>query len=305
MKRSYIKKYQSNLNKSASASTLKKLRSFLDSKEPRLCAFLVNLWNNQGNAITYKELREAIIAGEISVEWIEQWQQDYARFVVMHLEPRWREAMEQASKDLMIKHPDYYFNPMADGVLEWTETRAAEFVTYSTNTQIEGLRTVVRQATVLEHMTPDALARVIRPMVGLYKEQSVANFKYFNKLLEKGVSENKATDLALRYAGRQHRYRGMMIARQELAMAYNTGADQGIRQAQARGYLGQMNKVWCTADDERVCEICGPMDGKIIAMEEDFPTNVSSRYKFTRKHPPAHIQCRCATMYVSADEKNR
>lgn len=298
MKRSYIKKYQSNLSKSSDATrALKKLRSFLDSKEPGLVYFLVNTWRHQGQAITYKELREAILAGEISADLLDDWRQDYARFVVRHLEPRWIEAMEAAAKEELIKFPDFNFNPTGYGIAEWTENRAAEFVTYSTTAQIEGLRAVVRQAAVLENMTVDVLARAIRPMVGLYKQQSIANLNYFSKLVENGVSEKKATDLSIRYAARQHRYRAYNIARTELAFAYNKGADFGIRQAQAAGYLGEMVKIWSTADDERMCEYCGSLEGKTIAMDEEFDFKTKLTAPGIRLTPPAHPSCRCAVMY--------
>ena len=198
----------------------------------------------------------------------------------------------------MIKYPDFDFDPMADGVLNWTENRAAEFVTYCTNTQIEGLRAVVRQAMSLENMTVDQLARAIRPMVGLYKQQSIANLNYYTKLIENGISEKKALDLSVRYAARQHRYRAYNIARTELGFAYNHGIHEGIKQAQAAGYMGEMEKVWCTADDERTCtEICGPLDGKAIAMDEDF--NFKTRLTTPGIHltPPAHPGCRCTVIY--------
>jgi hypothetical protein len=298
MMRSYIKKYQSNLSKSSDATrALKKLRSFLDSKEPRLVYFLVNTWRHQGEAITYKELREAILAGEISAELLDEWRQDYARFVVRHLEPRWIEAMEAAAKEELKKFPEFNFNPSGYGIAEWTENRAAEFVTYSTNAQIEGLRAVVRQAAVLENMTVDVLARVIRPMVGLYRQQTIANLNYFTRLIENGVSEKKATDLSIRYAARHHRYRAYNIARTELAFAYNKGADFGVRQAQAAGYLGEMVKIWSTADDERTCEYCGALEGKTIAMDEEFDFKTKLTASGIRLTPPAHPSCRCAVMY--------
>lgn len=291
------KRIPKTIKKSAPAiAALQKLRSFLDPREPILASFLYRTWSDQQKAITYKELREAIFAGEISADYLDEWQQDYARFVVKYLEPRWEEALEAGAKEQLAKY-DFVFDPMGDGVLEWTENRAAQFVTNCTNTQIEGLRAVVRQAATLENMTVDQLARAIRPMVGLTKDQSKANLNYYNRLIEKGVREKKAQDLAAKYAARQHRYRGMMIARQELAMAYNSGADEGIRQAQAAGIMGDMQKVFCCADDERVCPVCGSLEGKTIGMDEEFPTNVSDRYKFTRLHPPVHIQCRCVVLY--------
>lgn len=278
---------------------LRKLRSFLDAKEPDLVYFLVNFWRFQGRAITYKELREAILAGDIDQEWIEQWTQDYTKFVNDHLAPAWQEAIETAAAEIEKKYPEWYFDPMSDGVRKWTETKSAEFVTNSTTTQIQGIRAVVQRAAVLNTMSVDQLARAIRPMVGLTHQQGIANLNYYTNLINNGMSEKRAQDLSLRYAARQHRYRGYNIARTELAFAYNKGAHEGIKQAQAAGYMGETVKIWSTADDERVCRICGALEGKRIAMDEDFDFYTKLEYTNPgiKRTPPAHPSCRCAVIY--------
>lgn len=279
---------------------LEQLRRFLDKKEPELVYWLVNTWHTQNRAITYKELREAILAGDISWDLLEEWQQDYTAFVRDHLHPYWIEAMEAAAEKIHQKYPDWHFDPMGDGVREWTTERSAKFVTEVTQTQIEGIRAVVWRAANLEDMTVDQLARAIRPMVGLTHPQAVANLRYYEKLIEKGASEKKALDLSVRYAARQHRYRGYNIARTELAFAYNQGSYLGTKQAQEKGYMGDVVKIWSTADDERVCKICGALEGKTIGIDEEFNfnTRIATPADPTIKLvPPAHPSCRCAVMY--------
>lgn len=281
-------------------AVLRKLRSFLDTSEPRLVYFLVNTWNAQGRAITYKELREAILAGDISTDYIEMWQQDYVKFVTKHLLPAWEEAMQAATDEMAAKYKDWNFDPMADGVRAWTQSKSAEFVTNVTQAQIDGLRAVVQRAAVLEDKSVDTLARVIRPMVGLTIQQTEANMNYYENLIAHGVKEKKAQDLSLRYAARQHRYRGYNIARTELAFAYNQGAYEGVKQAQAAGYMDDVVKIWCTAEDERVCKICGGLEGKVVAMDEDF--NIQTRLSVAqtptiRRVPPAHPSCRCGVLF--------
>lgn len=295
-----MKRDPAPIQKSAAAmDVLQKLRSYLDANEPELVYFLVNLRGAQGKAITYKELREAILSGQINADLLEEWRQDYAKFVREYLRPSWILAMDAANEDLQEKYPDWYFDPMGDGVRSWTENRAAEFVTSVSQNQVEGLRAVVQRAAVLENINVDTLARAIRPMVGLYYQQTIANLRYFEKLIESGVKEKRALDLSVRYAARQHRYRGYLIARTELAYAYNKGAHEGIKQAQAAGYMGEVVKVWTTADDERTCEWCGSLEGKRIAMDEDFDfkTKLAVSDPTIRLTPPAHPSCRCAVMY--------
>ena len=287
------------IEKSAAGNAaLRKLRAFLDSSEPELVRLLVNLWNTQGRAITFRELREAILAGDISQDYLEEWRQDYARFVVENLRPAWDKAMAEAVEELRLKYPQWYFDPMADGVREWVETRGAEFVTSVSENQMLGLRTVIQRAAGMNAMNVDQLARAIRPMTGLYWQQSVANLSYYQRLLAGGVLAEKALDLSLRYSARQIQYRGMLIARTELAFAYNRGYLEGIRQAQAAGYMGRAVKIWLTAEDERTCPYCGSLNGKTILMEEEFPfeTKLARNNPGIRLTPPAHPNCRCSYM---------
>lgn len=278
-----------------SSRALLLLRSFLDKNEPGLVRFLVHTWNAQGKAITYKELREAILAGDIDPQWVDDWMQDYTRFVANHMQPAWDKAIAAAVVELERKLPMWKFDPMGDAVRAWTATHSAAFIANVTTTQVEGLRAVVRRAAVLEDMSVDALARAVRPMVGLTKQQAEANMRYFENLLDNGVSQKKAQDLSLRYSARQHRQRGYTIARTELATAYNAGAYEGTKQAQAAGYLGKTVKVWCTADDERVCSICGSLEGKEASMDASF--DGASRSWSTHLTAPAHPGCRCAIIY--------
>ena len=79
---------------------LRQLRSFLDETEPSLVRLLMSLWQAEGKAITYKELREAILNGEVSYEYLAQWQQDYSLFVTETMEPMWLLAMEAAVRNM-------------------------------------------------------------------------------------------------------------------------------------------------------------------------------------------------------------
>ena len=70
--------------------------------------------------------------------------------------------------------------------------------------------------------------------------------------------------------------RSMVIARNETMMASNYGNTEGYKAA------GIQSVEFLTARDERVCEICSPMDGDIEAIEDAPPLPAST-----------HVQCRC------------
>lgn len=286
----------------------RKIRKFLNAKEPELVLFLQTLWNNQQKAITYKELREAILDGVLTAALMEEWYQDYSRFVIEKVAPMWQDAMKEANKSFSeVLGDKYIFNPMQENVVKWTNDRAAAFVTNVTRDQVQAMREIIKRASQINDMNVDELSRAIRPMVGLDWRQAIANENYYTKMIENGVKPKVALDKSIRYSARQNRYRAYRIARTELSHAYNYGAYAGSKQAQAQGLLGKCVKVWCTADDERVCDICGQLEGTEIGMDDDFYYK-NQHGNQTRINPKlsdpimgrigtAHPGCRCTVKY--------
>lgn len=289
---------------------LEQLRAFLESSEPSLVRVLVNTWRSQGKAITYKELREAILyaqryggleGSEFILELYEDWRQDYSRLVVEKIAPRWEKAMKAATEKISTKYPHWHWDATSIGVRQWASDAGAIFVTNSTNTQIHGLRKLIERAATMQDLSVDTLAHAIRPMVGLTHQQAGANMNYYRTLLEHGVSQRQATDLAIRFGARQHRYRAQNIARTEMAFAYNQGAYMGVKEAQAKGYMGKMMKQWVTADDERTCKICAALDGVQIDMDAEFNFKTRLTHPGIKRMAPAHPSCRCSVIFVEAE----
>lgn len=292
-------------------AALRKLLIFLNTNEPDLVKFLQTFWGNQQRAITYKELRESIMRGYLTAEMLEEWRQDYSRFVVKYVEPMWLDAMEAANNPIARNGTIWTFDSYSPEIKAWTDVNAARFVTSSTEDQIKAIRAVVKRAAQLNTLNVDTLSHVIRPMVGLNYRQSIANMNYFEKLIESGVKETKAVEMSIKYSARQNRYRGYMIARTELAFAYNQGSLAGTIQAINSGLLGHTVKKWCTADDERVCDCCGQLERTEFEIDEEItyiPQNSKDgsfkrinprlHHKTVGKAPPAHPHCRCTLLYI-------
>jgi len=72
-------------------------------------------------------------------------------------------------------------------------------------------------------------------------------------------------------------YRMEVIARTEVLRAHNQGRIKFHRQ------VGVKRLDWMTMEDERVCPICGPLDGKVFDTDR-FPQQ------------PAHPNCRCTSV---------
>ncbi len=77
------------------------------------------------------------------------------------------------------------------------------------------------------------------------------------------------------------RDRALKIATTEITTAASAGAEAYRRFLESMGLV--VVEFWETAKDERVCILCGPLDGETEAIwRAQFP-----------KGPPAHIHCRC------------
>ena len=300
-KKSPIRKVQSK----SAQDALDQLNAFLNASEPEPVYWLTRLWNDQQQAITYKELREAIESGYIDQSTLAAWQNDYANFVNEKLKPIWVDAMTAGTEKLMAAHPDFFFDPMADGVRNWMNTHGAEWVTQMSNEQRDAMTAMIGHAST-GAWTADELARAMRPTIGLTKPQAVANLNYFQNvksslLNNPGMKEAEATKRAQHaantYAAQQHRARAYTISTTELAYAYNKGHDEGVKQAIQLGYMGKTVRIWSTAADGGVCEICAVMDGVEIGMEDEFNFKGNALYAGSKETPPAHPRCRCAVDY--------
>ena len=105
------------------------------------------------------------------------------------------------------------------------------------------------------------------------------------------------------FEGDDIRQRTELIARTETNWAYNEGAVDGYKQS---GVVKA--KEWLTAQDDRLCEFCEPMNGKIVDVDkswfktgEEFEGNEGGVLSFSYEdvgHPPLHPRCRCTIIPV-------
>lgn len=234
--------------------------------------------------------------------------QDYSILVADKLRNMWMDAIVTGpTGQPILDGVAFEFNTQTPGILNWISERGAQFVTACTQEQKDAIAALVTKKMRDGH-TVDELARLIRPCIGLTEGQAKANARYYDNIVATLKKEHprmkedsirkKALDASAKYAERQHRERAFTIAQTESAFAYHRGADEGIRQAQAQGYLGNMIKRWSTSGDDAVCDICASLEGVEISMDADF--NIGGKLLFRGQHmlPPAHPRCACAVEYV-------
>lgn len=280
-------------------SVSKRMRKYLDKHEPRI-ARLVHHFAGNTEGIRYKDLRQAVINGSITLNMIRTWLDDYSGLINTVLKPEWEKAVMDSINEIKEKYPLYAYDPFKSGTYDWTEKRSGELITNMADSQMNAVNEVIKYGINTGNFTVDELARALRPLIGLTRPQMNANMRYLNSLLNNGMSHKQAREKAFNYAARQHRQRADVIARNETAVAYRAGAQIGIKDAQRNGLMGIVVKDWFSARDGHVCPICVALDrdGQNVPFDAPFVIK-SGKYKgrTAQDDKGAHVGCRCAVLY--------
>jgi len=148
-------------------------------------------------------------------------------------------------------------DPIGIEALRWSEVHTAELVMEITTATMEAIKDIIVIGVEAGKSIP-AIARELRPIVGLHSQYAGAVDKYYTYLIEEGIAD--AAKKADRYAGRLHRRRTQTIARTETAF--------GLTEGQVQGY-GQMGVTKLErVEDPDCCDICAEYNGKIYTIAE-------------------------------------
>lgn len=137
--------------------------------------------------------------------------------------------------------------------------------------------------------------------------------KLLNNTLAEGVGAGESmTKLAARVADvfeLTSKYRAETVARTTVFSAANASAREAYKQS---GVVSEVK--WHTAEDEMVCEYCGPMNGTTVGIDETFfdegeivngSNGNSMQVNFGDIiDPPLHANCRCFTNAVVTRKDN-
>ena len=178
------------------AEILKKLEDYLKTASSEPVELLCGFWKDQSNAITYQELRQAVLDGELDEKTADEWMQDYSLLVQGKLNGMWQNAIIAGSTSQPIIQAladmDYIFSTKQ--VLGWIQERGAELVTQCTDTQKEAIK-VFLERTVRERHSVDELAKMIRPCIGLTKAAGAGKSQILRKYgqnFERTASEDES-----------------------------------------------------------------------------------------------------------------
>jgi len=284
----------------------KALEDFLLKREPALARIVARFTHDLADAITYEQIRNALLSGALDEAWLKKLRVAYSDFILSSIVPEWEKGV-QAGGAYTKTADGFVFDPQQVAITQWAQNRAASLVVDIEDQQRRAIGALVEHAVNNEGLGVDQLAMVIRPIIGLYPAQVVANARYYDLVRRTLIKnhpktpverlEDRARKSAARYAEWQHRARAAMIARTELVTAYNAGRYYSVGQAVAQGYLPPVEKVWVTALDERVCDDCKALEGVRVGYDAAFTSNPKKARYSEGLFPPLHPRCRCVVTY--------
>jgi SPP1 gp7 family putative phage head morphogenesis protein len=153
---------------------------------------------------------------------------------------------------------------------------------------LDETREAIRQALqrgIATGQHPREVARRLRAVVGLNVRQAAAVESFEARLVAQGRDPAQVARMAGRYANRQLKVRTETVARTEVMTALHAGKraqwDRAVREGVIQA--SEWDTEFVTANDERVCPQCGPLDG----------TRAPIGQTPLGQEPPLHPRCRC------------
>jgi len=191
------------------------------------------------------------------------------------------------------------YNGVSPRALTAASNITSYLVRYVSESIQENLRQIIRDQ-IEGVITRDEARRRIRQQVGLLPQHALAVQNLESNLLASGMSIAQAQAQAAAYAERLLRYRAEMISRTEVARAASVGQQEYWEQLADDGFLPPNTlRKWIVTPDEKLCEICGPMDDLLIPLDGFWNLNNGDQvYYPTDSHP----NCRCSMGLVFPDQ---
>lgn len=268
------------------------LRRFLGAREPGLIRSALRLWKTQASMFD-KEDAASLAGGTAPEGLLFAWTQMNREFVREKVVPELVDGFDSAGQEIdarirKLLRKDAILT--SEEVQKWVDGFAAELIVEIDQETRKVVSSILRTYVIEKPMSAYQISKLVENHVGLTARYSKAVMKRYDDMIAMGASPAKAMKEMERYSQFLKRNRAMTIARNELSEAYEEGQFQAMRNAFQGGLIGgQPKKSWATADDERTCPVCQPLDGETQDLEAPFSCGVL--------RPPAHIQCRCSVQY--------
>lgn len=209
--------------------------------------------------------------------------------------------------DIGIRHTgvegiDLDRNLVTERARNWVRSEGTRRIVEINRGNQRNIRRSVHEA-LRANLSPTAAANRISREIGLTGQQSATLRNFEASLLRQRIPTPEADTQLVRETiaqdienrrGRMINERSRTILQTEMQTAIQTGERQFYEEAAAEGQIDAdfLEKRWFTVLDDRVCAICEPLHGTVIAFNESFSSG-----RFNGLNPPAHPNCRCFLEY--------
>jgi SPP1 gp7 family putative phage head morphogenesis protein len=267
------------------------LLSVIDANIDDISKALKDFWNSQSQGVTLETVIRFLEKNFDDFD--ETFNEAFSIFVNSFIDPMWRNAsrvsffeIDPALRDLGIESD---FPDLADALDEFFKTSSLRFVSDVSKNQKLALKNAIRHYTVSEPKSRIQIARIIKPMIGLTDSQSRRLIAYRGVLESQGSTPQVTENLTRVYSNKIKDQRARTIVRTETTTAFNEGQIIKINKSFKNSKVKiETIKEWLTAEDERVCKVCGSLNGQRVKINESFGPYFS---------PAAHPNCRCTLIF--------
>ena len=311
---SYGKRKQSAGEKKALAN----LSIYLDQNIPALASQLLGVFHRQVKEVTDEQLEACVMTGGATLTLAGKWRSDYEAFILEQVVPQLENGMETGAYYAIknVVHKDVAKESGRNKLLgnvstakKWLTEHAHELADHMTHQAINAINAVIMLSSHGKSSMQEVI-KVLRKAIGLTPRQAESVWRSYEAaktaMLESSPNasdalvEAQADKVSDQIAKERRRQRTRDLAETELSFSYHAGAEIAVMTAVAQGIFGETIRVWCTAEDERVCPVCSDMEGTEIGLNDSFKVPGKKLYAM-QDGPPAHPRCRCTVEYIEID----
>jgi len=191
------------------------------------------------------------------------------------------------------------FDRLNPRVVELLNNRGLLFQQRIQSQSIRTVQRVVRDG-ILRQLTAEQLADELRQVVSLTERQRLGMKKLGDSMRQAGRTRRQIKDAQRAYRERAIWQRADTIARTETVRIQNEARELQWRRAIDDGILGTATRrEWVVTRDDRLCNFCRPMGGKLTGINEPWITEMRGREAWTPQD--IHPRCRCTERLIEIE----
>ncbi|MCK5444275.1 MAG: hypothetical protein KAI73_01550 [Rhodospirillaceae bacterium] len=270
---------------------LDRIVRFLNEKEPGLITATRSAWKGMADNLPASAIQEMWATGTIPASQLDDWLDQYTTYVNDKMGPVVGQAIAAGADAVALVEP-----LSTARVAAAVERRGASLLVALTDNQRRAVSTILNHHIAIDPYSQRQLAQVLRPALGLTPKMAERVNTVRGALLEAGATPGQIEKRLTKLTNGMLKNRAKVVARTELASAYNAGAQLAIEDGVKEGaFDGDLVKEWRTQPAGVDCKICKPLNKQRANLNEDFSSG-----GFSGPHPPGHPNCRCVVLYRTA-----